>query len=117
MTILEMIEKRNQAIEAARNFAAAHKNDNGVLSDEDYALYEQMEKDIQDISREISRMQREDASPLRAGSAARAEIVMNTEKLCSVLCVQTLSMFPMFCVKGLTQTAATLCRKSMINAL
>ena len=61
MTILEMIEKRNQAIEAARNFAAAHKNDKGVLSDEDYAVYEQMEKDIQDISREISRMQREDA--------------------------------------------------------
>ncbi len=35
MTILEMIEKRNQAIEAARNFAAAHKNDKGVLSDEE----------------------------------------------------------------------------------
>ena len=61
MTIMQMIEKRNQAIEAARAFAAAHKNENGVLNDADYAVYEGMEKDIQDISREISRMQREDA--------------------------------------------------------
>ena len=61
MTIMQMIEKRNKAIEAARAFAAAHKNENGVLNDTDYAEYEQMEKEIQDISREISRMQREDA--------------------------------------------------------
>ena len=61
MTIMQMIEKRNQAIEAARAFAAAHKNENGVLNDADYAVYEGMEKDIQNISREISRMQREDA--------------------------------------------------------
>lgn len=61
MTIMQMIEKRNMAIETARAFAAAHKNENGVLNDTDYAEYEQMEKEIQDISREISRMQREDA--------------------------------------------------------
>ena len=46
MTIMQMIEKRNQAIEAARAFAAAHKNENGVLNDADYAIYEGMEKDI-----------------------------------------------------------------------
>ena len=28
MTIMQMIEKRNKAIEAARAFAAAHKNEN-----------------------------------------------------------------------------------------
>ena len=61
MTIMQMIEKRNQAIEAAKNYAAAHKNENGTLSDADYAVYEKMEKDIQDISREINRMQREAA--------------------------------------------------------
>ena len=61
MTIMQMIEKRNKAIEAARAFAAAHKNENNTLNDADYAEYEQMEKEIQDISREISRMQREDA--------------------------------------------------------
>ena len=61
MTIMQMIEKRNQAIEVAKNYAASHKTENGTLNDSDYAVYEQMEKEIQNISREISRMQREDA--------------------------------------------------------
>ena len=61
MNIMQMIEKRNQAIDAAKNFAASHKNENGVLNDEDYAAYEKMEKEIQNISREINRMQREAA--------------------------------------------------------
>lgn len=61
MTIMQMIEKRNQAIEAAKNYATSHKTENGTLNDSDYAVYEQMEKEIQNISREISRMQREDA--------------------------------------------------------
>ena len=35
MTILEMMNKRNKAWTAAKNFAESHKNDKGVLSDED----------------------------------------------------------------------------------
>ena len=42
MTIMQMIEKRNKAIEAARAFAAAHKNENNTLNDADYAEYEQI---------------------------------------------------------------------------
>lgn len=61
MTILEMMNKRNTAWTAAKNFAESHKNDKGVLSDEDYATYQNMEKDIENMSREISRMQREAA--------------------------------------------------------
>ena len=61
MTILEMMNKRNKAWTAAKNFAESHKNDKGVLSDEDYATYQNMEKDIEDMSREITRMQREAA--------------------------------------------------------
>lgn len=61
MTILEMMNKRNKAWTAAKNFAESHKNDKGVLSDEDYATYQSMEKDIENMSREISRMQREAA--------------------------------------------------------
>ena len=59
MTVLEMMEKRNQAWTAAKNFAKAHKNEQGVLSDEDYATYQKMEKEIEDMSREISRMQKD----------------------------------------------------------
>ena len=61
MTIMDMIEKRNQAIAAARNFAESHKTEKGVLNDADYSTYESMEKEISDISREISRMQREES--------------------------------------------------------
>ena len=61
MTILEMMNKRNKAWTAAKNFAESHKNDKGVLSDEDYATYQNMEKDIENMSREIARMQREAA--------------------------------------------------------
>ena len=61
MTIVEMMEKRNQAWTAAKNFAQSHKNDKGILSDEDYATYQKMEKEIEDMSREISRMQKEAA--------------------------------------------------------
>lgn len=58
MTIKDLIEKRNQAFEAAKNFAASHATDKGTLNDEDYATYQGMEKEIENYSREISRMQR-----------------------------------------------------------
>lgn len=58
MTIKDLIEKRNQAFEAAKNFAASHASDKGTLNDEDYATYQSMEKEIENYSREISRMQR-----------------------------------------------------------
>ncbi len=74
MTIMQMIEKRNQAIEAAKNYAAAHKTENGTLNDSDYAVYEQMEKEIQNISREISRMQREDAMEQELSKPVNAPI-------------------------------------------
>ena len=56
MTILEMMNKRNKAWTAAKNFAESHKNDQGVLSDEDYATYQNMEKDIENMSREVACM-------------------------------------------------------------
>lgn len=58
MTIKDLIEKRNQALEAAKSFAASHATDKGTLNDEDYKTYQQMEKEIENYSREISRMQR-----------------------------------------------------------
>nr|WP_289698156.1 phage major capsid protein [Enterocloster clostridioformis] len=60
MTILELMQKRSQALEAARNFAESHRTDKGTLSDEDNETYNKMEKEIMDMSREISRMQRQE---------------------------------------------------------
>ena len=56
MTILEMMNKRSKAWTAAKNYAESHKNEQGVLSDEDYATYQGMEKEIENMSREISRI-------------------------------------------------------------
>lgn len=58
MTIKDLIEKRSQAFEVAKNFAASHATDKGTLNDEDYEIYQKMEKEIENYSREISRMQR-----------------------------------------------------------
>ena len=46
MTILEMMDKRKKAWEAAKNFAESHRTENGTMTDEDYsfsdkALYRQ----------------------------------------------------------------------------
>ncbi|MBR1738191.1 MAG: phage major capsid protein, partial [Firmicutes bacterium] len=58
--LAEMIRKRSEAFEAAKNFASSHATDKGTLTDEDYKTYEAMEKEIENYSREISRMQREE---------------------------------------------------------
>jgi len=61
MNISEMIEKRKKAFDTAVTFAEVHKTDNGTLNDEDYNTYQKMEKEIENISREISRMQRQES--------------------------------------------------------
>ncbi len=61
MKLMEMIEKRKTAVDAAIKFADSHKNENGVLNDDDFAAYQKMEKDIEDMSREIQRLQREES--------------------------------------------------------
>ena len=61
MTIIELREKRNKAWEAAKAFAETHTTDKGTLSAEDTATYERMEQEIQDLSREIQRRERQEA--------------------------------------------------------
>ncbi len=61
MTIIELREKRNKAWEAAKAFADTHTTDKGTLTAEDSATYERMEQEIQDLSREIQRRERQEA--------------------------------------------------------
>ena len=60
MKLSEMLEQRKNAVDSAIKFAESHKTDKGTLTDEDYGTYQKMEKEIEDMSREISRMQRQD---------------------------------------------------------
>ena len=59
MTINELRAKRAQAWEGAKAFLDARRNEKGVLSAEDDAAYTAMEKDIENLGKEIRRLERQ----------------------------------------------------------
>ena len=61
MTILELREKRNKAWEAAKAFQESHRTEKGTLTAEDDATYTQMEQEINDLGKEIARLERQEA--------------------------------------------------------
>lgn len=61
MTITELREKRAKTWSAMESFLASQRNDKGVLSAEDDATYARMEQELEDLTREIKRMERKDA--------------------------------------------------------
>jgi len=60
MTILELREKRNKSWNAAKAFLDSHRTEKGTLSAEDDATYTKMEQDINDLGKEIARMERQE---------------------------------------------------------
>lgn len=61
MTITELREKRAKTWNAMETFLASQRNGKGVLSAEDDATYSRMEQELDDLTREIKRMERKDA--------------------------------------------------------
>jgi HK97 family phage major capsid protein len=61
MTILELIENRNKAWEAAKAFVDTKRDKDGILSEEDAKTYAEMEQKVKNLSAEIERMQAMDA--------------------------------------------------------
>ena len=60
MTIQELREKRNTAWNAAKAFLESHRTDKGTLSAEDDATYNRMEEEINALSNEIRRLERQE---------------------------------------------------------
>lgn len=58
MTIKELIDARAKAWEQAKAFVEGARDESGLLSSEDAATYDRMEKEIQDYTREIERAER-----------------------------------------------------------
>ncbi|HCI60303.1 MAG TPA: phage major capsid protein [Ruminococcus sp.] len=58
MTIKELIEKRAKVWETAKSFVDTHEDKNGLLSAEDTATYNKMEKEIEDLTSAIDRQRR-----------------------------------------------------------
>ena len=61
MTALELREKRAKLWEGTKAFLESHRKENGTLSAEDDAAYVKMEQEINDLGREISRAERQEA--------------------------------------------------------
>ena len=60
MNIKELLEKRTKAWDEAKEFAESKKDEKGLMSDEDFKTYEEMEKTIENYTREIERKKREE---------------------------------------------------------
>ena len=60
MTILELREKRSTAWNAAKAFLDSHRTEKGTLTAEDDATYSKMEQEINDLGKEISRLERQE---------------------------------------------------------
>lgn len=55
MNLKELMEKKNKAWDEAKAFAESKKQENGLMSDEDFKTYEEMERSIENYTREIER--------------------------------------------------------------
>ena len=60
MTIQELRNKRNTTWEAAKAFLDSHRSEKGILSAEDDATYSRMEAEINDLGKEIARLERQE---------------------------------------------------------
>lgn len=59
--IMELMEKRARAWDAAKSFLDTHSDNGGNVSAEDAATYGKMEKEVTDLTHDIERLQRQEA--------------------------------------------------------
>ena len=55
--ILDLMDKRAKAWDAAKKFLDTHSENGGMVSAEDAATYEKMEKEVTDLTKDIERLQ------------------------------------------------------------
>ena len=58
--IMELMDRRAKAWDAAKNFLDTHSDNGGNVSAEDAATYDRMEKEVTDLTHDIERLQRQD---------------------------------------------------------
>ena len=75
MTINELREKRANLWKGMESFLDSRRDGNGVLSAEDDATYSRMEKDLNDLTNEIHRLERKDAIEAELNKAVASPIV------------------------------------------
>lgn len=84
--VLDMRRKRGEIWDKAKAFLESHKDESGLLSTEDTAVYERMEQEVVDLGRAIEReeraadMEREMNAPVNAPLSSRPERDAKGEK-------------------------------------
>lgn len=73
--VLELREKRAKAWEAAKAFLDTKRGNDGLLSGEDTATYEKMEKDVVDLGKEVERLERQVAIDLELSKPTSTPIM------------------------------------------
>jgi HK97 family phage major capsid protein len=58
--IMDLMEKRAKAWDAAKKFLDTHSDNGGNVSAEDAATYDRMEKEVTDLTKDIERLQRQE---------------------------------------------------------
>lgn len=58
--IMELMEKRAKAWDAAKAFLNTHSQNGGMVSTDDAATYDKMEKEVTDLTHDIERLQRQE---------------------------------------------------------
>ncbi len=59
--ILELREKRAKAWDKAKNFLDSKRGEDGLISNEDTAIYEKMEEEVVNLGKDINRLERQEA--------------------------------------------------------
>ena len=91
MTIVELREKRAKLWATMEGFLDTHRDRKGILSAEDDAVYANMEKELNDLTNEVRRMERRDAIAAELAKPVSSPITEQPQK-----------------ATGLTPTARTL---------
>ncbi len=72
--ILELVEKRAKAWEAAKAFLDAKRGNDGIVSAEDTATYEKMEAEVVNLGKEIDRLERQQTLDIELSKPVNAPI-------------------------------------------
>lgn len=78
--IQELREKRATIWEGAKKFLDEHRQENGLISPEDNAIYERMEQEVVDLGREVERLERQEMMDRELSAAISKPLTTKPEK-------------------------------------
>lgn len=78
--IQELREKRATVWEQAKKFLDEHRQENGLISPEDNAVYEKMEQEVIDLGKEVERLERQEMLDRELSAAISKPLTTRPEK-------------------------------------